>query len=289
MWNNVEDLTKKEIAELSGLLDHSGFQNHAVYFNQEFLLNTLQKRTIEKGCTSIAGYLIFLKSDPDEVKLLYEYLMIGFSEFFRNPLTFSVLETIILPGLIKRNITNSRREIRIWSAACAAGHEVYSLAILLQELQNMGFQEFEYRIFASDANESLIKQAVKGVYPASAFNKMTLKRLETWFNRTGDNFCIKNEVRKNIEFLTFNLFAENYCFPPESIFGDFDLVICANVLFYYNSEAQKIILGKLEKSLATGGYIVTSEAERSIFRSFYFKEVIPHATIFRKGKGYRSY
>lgn len=283
MVDTSEFVKSVDFAELSALIGHFGAGKHFDYLSGDFLANTLQKRFTEKQCKSVDEYLMILKNEPGEAHQLTDLLNNSFSEFFRNPLSFSVLEHIILPSLLKRLNHSGRREIRIWSAACAAGQEVYSLAILLNELQHQSAQNFTWRIFASDHRQSLIEEATKGIYKETTLQKVTMKRFHTWFNKVGENFEIKPALRKNIEFLVFDLFDENYCYPPESIFGDFDLVVIANMLFYYNQEAQRFLLGKLEKSQAKGGYIMTGESERGVFRFHHFKEVIPHAAIFRKG------
>lgn len=284
MGNISEYMKSIDFAELSALIGHFGAGNHYDNLSRDFLANTLQKRLAANHCQRVDEYLIILKNEPGEVLQLNDSLSIGFSEFFRNPFSFSALEHIILPGILKRLINSGRREIRIWSAACAAGQEVYSLAILLNELQHQSSQSYTWRIFASDASQPLIGEASKGIYKESALQKVTMHRFHTWFDRVGDNYTVKPALRKNIEFLVFDLFDKNYCYPPESIFGDFDLVLCANMLFYYTPEAQRLILRKLEKSQAKGGYIMTGESERGIFRLHHFKEVIPHTAIFRKWK-----
>jgi chemotaxis methyl-accepting protein methylase len=233
--------------------------------------------------------MLGLKDNINEIKHLQLLLNITYSEFFRNPLSFSILENIVLPSLIKKIRVSSRKEIRIWSAACAGGQEVYSLAILLNELQYLNSTGFKYRIFASDSNEALLNEAAKGVFPILAMKNVTLKRWNQWFVKTGDKVTIRPELQHNVEFSTFDLLADNVCFPPESIFGDFDLALCSNILFYYNPEAQSIIINKLSRSLASGGFLVTGEAERSILRSHRFKEIFPHSTIFRPVKVFRTH
>ena len=244
---DVSDHMKNiDFAELIALAGRFGIGKHYESLSIDFVVNAMKKRLAEKQCMSADEYLMILKNDPGEVLQLADSLNNGFSEFFRNPLSFSALEHIILPGLLKRLVTSGRREIRIWSAACAAGHEVYSLAILLHELQHQSSQNFNWRIFASDASQPLILEATKGIYQETALQKVTMKRFHTWFDRVGDNFEIKPALRKNIEFLVFDLFDKNYCYPPGSIYGDFDLVLCANIFFITTSRLRNYLWESLK-------------------------------------------
>jgi chemotaxis methyl-accepting protein methylase len=79
----------------------------------------------------------------------------------------------------------------------------------------------------------------------------------------------------------FDLFSEQLSCPPASIFGDFDLMVCANLLFYYKNEDRKIILKKAGKCLAKGGFIITGETERDILIRHNYHEVFPQSAIFQ--------
>jgi chemotaxis methyl-accepting protein methylase len=315
-------------------------QSHGIdvsKYDESFLDKSIHKRITETHCASIEEYSRFLEQDNKEVSILSDSLRVNYSEFFRNALTFAVLERIILPELGRsmgvwecgsmgvracagvqenphthtqknsqtrksmgvrecgssRKPTNShtpspthsrtrKRELRIWSAACAAGQEAYSLAILLEELKSDYGNRFSYRIFATDQDESQVNAARNGQYHAVALNNLSLKRVGQWFTRKGETYTVKAELKKNMDFSVFDLFSENLSSPPGSIFGDFDLVFCANLLFYYKKEYRKIILEKTGKSLAAGGFLVLGEVEREILLNYGYKEVFPHSAVFRK-------
>jgi chemotaxis methyl-accepting protein methylase len=250
-------------------------------YDDAFLGKSLQKRMAATHCVLIEEYCDFLGQSQGECTAFVDSLHINYSEFFRNPLTFAVLEQIILPAIVLKNKTAKRKEIRIWSAACAGGQEAYSLAILLEELRNGHGTEFTYRIFATDQCESQIHEALKGQYSAAALKNMSLKRAEEWFTRRGDLYAIKPEMKEHMDFSTFDLFNEQLSCPPASIFGDFDLVLCSNLLFYYKNRYQKIVLGKTENALIRGGYLVTGEAERNILMKQDYQEVFPQSAIFQ--------
>jgi len=271
----------KDSAHITNLLKHLNGIDVSKY-NASFLNKSLQKRITETHCNSAEEYSSFMQNNNEEAKILIDSLQISYSEFFRNPVTFAVLERIILPSLILKKKNTKHKEIRIWSAACAAGQESYSLAILLDELVTTDKNKISYRIFATDQSEEQIKAAQKGKYSATALNNLNFKRLKQWFSIQDDTYSVKPELKKNIDFSTFDLFSKQLGCPPTSIFGDFDLVICANLLFYYQPKYQKIILEKTTCCIAKEGYIIVGEAERDILMKHHYQEVFTQSGIFQK-------
>jgi len=251
-------------------------------YDAVFLNKSIHKRLIETQCSSEADYYKLLENNAFEADRFIHSLQISYSEFFRNSLTFSVLEKIILPSIVMKKIKSNRNEIRIWSAACAAGQETYSIAILLKEILNSVSEKINLRIFATDQSESQINEAKEGVFSDSALNCLNLRRTKQWFEKKGDNYIVKQELKDNIDFSVFDLFSEQYSCPPPSIFGDFDLVICANLLFYFKPEFRKKIITKTGNCLSTNGYYVTGETEREILINADFEEVYPQSSIFQK-------
>ena len=260
-------------------------QNHAIdifKYDSAFLNKSIQKRISENQCDSDNSYLELIKCSVDESNLFINSLCVSYSEFFRNPLTFSVLEKIILPSIMMDKVHSKKKEIRIWSAACAAGQETYSLAILLKEFSMTIGEKINFRIFATDQSELQINEAQSGVYNDSALHNMTLKRLNNWFCKDGDTYQINPELKENIDFSVFDLFSEHYSSPPSSIFGDFDLVMCANLLFYYQPTFRTKIMNKTSQCLSANGFLITSETERDILLQADFREIYPQSAIFRQ-------
>ena len=136
----------------------------------------------------------------------------------------------------------------------------------MEDLKDIKVEGINYRIFATDQCEAQIEEARNGTYSVAALNNMNLKRVSQWFTKRGDTYSVKQELKKNIDFSVFDLFSEQFSSPPSSIFGDFDLVICANLLFYYRPEFQKVIVAKTGSSLANNGYLVVGETERDILQ-----------------------
>jgi chemotaxis protein methyltransferase CheR len=261
-------------------------QSHGIdisYYDESFLDKCLQNRIEKNRCSSLGEFFKLLKQSNSEQQAFIETLQNSYSEFFRSPLTFAVLERIILPSFISKKLENKRKEFRIWSAACAGGEEVYSLAILLEEFKT-GNDEIKSRIFATDRNATRISEAEKGQYMVTALDKLSVSRAKKWFSKQSDVYTVKPELKANIEFSVFDLDDRKLSSPPASIFGDFDLIICANLLFYYKEEFRKIILEKFANCLADGGYLVTGEAEREILMKYNYHEVFPQSAVFQKKK-----
>jgi chemotaxis methyl-accepting protein methylase len=148
--------------------------------------------------------------------------------------------------------------------ACSCGQEAYSLAMILEDFIKLSRRDIKYRIFATDIEQRRINDSVRGVYSASSLNNVTQRQLNEWFNYNGQQYEIKPELKRNISFSVFDLLSEAHLSPPESIFGDFDIVVCSNVLFYYSTEARNLILKKISKVLKNNGLLIMGETETEI-------------------------
>lgn len=249
-------------------------------FNIDFLENTVRQRMKETQSRSMEEYLSICGSDVVEEKKLKDALFVCYSEFFRNPLTFAVLERLVFPALFVHNQQFNRKEIRIWSAACAGGQEAYSLAILLEELNKGKKDPWSYRIFATDKSVVQVDEARRGVFSQQALAKMTLSWTEQWFEKQNEIYVVKPELKRCIDFSVFDLLDKTNGCPSSSIFGSFDIVFCSNVLFYYKPEFRTAILEKVTSCLSKDGYIVVSEVERDFMLNSLFREVYPQSGIF---------
>jgi chemotaxis protein methyltransferase CheR len=249
-------------------------------YEQAFLEQSIQNRIQANNNLSYSDYYELLEKNEVERHIFLNALQINYTEFFRNELTFSVLNKIILPEIISNNNGNNNNEIRVWCVACANGQEAYSLAMLFEE--HLKIKHFNYRIFATDQSETFINTAENGVYHLSQIGNLTTNNLHNWFDKKEEYYVVKNDLKKNIVFSVFNLFNNQFSSPPESIFGNFDIVICANLLYYYKPKFRHLILKKTTNSITKNGYLITSETERETLFDFKLKEVFPYSAIFQK-------
>lgn len=251
-------------------------------FDERFLQKTLDERLALTGIETASDYQVYLASHPGEADTLYRSLHIIYSSFFRNPNAFTVLEQIVLPEIVDRVARRGNKEIRIWSAGCAAGQEAWSVAIQLEEIAFAHNEQIPYRIFATDLSEADLAVARKGVFSSTAIQDMRWKYLAAYFIQQGESFTINTRIRKRVDFAVYDLLDGHTTRPPASIYGDFDLVLCNNVLLYYKPEAQRIILDRLWCGIAEGGYLMTGEAERWLVEhTMGFRTVAPYSSVFK--------
>jgi len=249
-------------------------------YEQVFFEQSIQNRIQATNSLSYTGYYELLEKNVEERHVFLSSFQINYSEFFRNELSFSVLDKVILPEIILNFNGNYNNEIRVWCAACADGQEAYSIAMLIEEhLKN---KPFKYRIFATDQSETCINTAQKGIYHTSKMGQLSLNKMNKWFEKNEEVYVVKKDLKKSIVFSVFDLFNKQYSSPPESIFGNFDIVICANLLFYYKPEFRYLILKKTTDTITKNGFFVTSEIEREMLLAFKYKEVIQKSAIFQK-------
>ncbi|MBT7163267.1 MAG: hypothetical protein HN849_30720 [Victivallales bacterium] len=255
-------------------------------YDELFLLKSIDRGRLTAGDRTIAAYADRLAGCREEAEAFCQSLRIAYSEFFRDPLAFAVLEQSILPSLAAGKAKSSCREIRVWSAGCAAGQEAWSVAILLDELSSTLPQPLPYRIFATDLPGPDLDVARSGIYSPDAVGNVRLRHLRTHFSRKGESYSILPRLRDRMEFSAYDLLDENSASPATSIYGDFDLILCCNLLFYYRPPVRTRVLAKICRALAPGGYLVTGEAEREIVgRQSGLRPLVPDASVFQaKGR-----
>jgi len=252
-------------------------------FDSSFLARSVDKRRADGPARTMPDYLKRLEHDPEEAAALCASLHITYSEFFRSPLSFALLEQLILPDLMQQAEDDQRRGLRIWCAACAAGQEAWSVAILCDELAAARSHSVPCRIFATDVCEANLAAARRGVYDATAVQNVRLKHLHSCFTHTDDTYTVAARLGERIDFSVYDLLSAGTTCPEASIYGGFDLVLCCNVLFYYGREARQSILAKIRHCLNPKGYLVTGETERTIVdKAGGFRAVAAPATVFAK-------
>jgi chemotaxis protein methyltransferase CheR len=270
-----------KILHIAEILFHTHGINIVVY-DDNFISKSLDKRLILLGNSTFENYCQLLQNSETEALEFINSLNISYSEFFRNPLTYACLAQLVLPALIEKKKKEKQKEIRIWSAACASGQEAYSIAMLCHEMAGNDKFKPQFRIFATDFNSGELEKARKGIYPLSAMDNVTIKRQQYFFSQKGNYYSVVPELKELIDFSVFDLLSDQNSCPPSSIFGNFDLVFCSNLLFYYKPNYRQIIISKATNCLASGGYLVTGEVEREIIAGKNFSEIFLQSAIFKR-------
>lgn len=259
------------------------YQTDISIYDDSFLEKSVKIRMDELSLKSVSDYSVWLSENRSESVDLKDSLNNSFSEFFRNPLTFLMLEQMIIPKILKEKNGSIPNELRIWSAGCASGQEAYSLAIMAREYMEINKQQITLRIFATDKDEKELQTAQKGIYHFRSIQNARLYFVNNYFSNSGEFYSISNTIKELVDFSVFDLLDADNGSPPSSIYGDFDIVMCSNLLFYYDPVMQKKILKRLYNSIVEGGFLITGEAEVAIIKTMRgFKQFAAPAAIFVK-------
>jgi chemotaxis protein methyltransferase CheR len=203
-------------------------------------------------------YLEYLKKEPDEVELLLKSFSINVSSFFRDPILFEHIASEIIPNLLSSRPNNP---LRVWSAGCAKGEEPYSIAIIMNEIQEQVDDKISAMIFATDIDKSAIESASQACYTRKDLENLKLGQFDKYFTSKGEKYILDNRIRKMVNFSQEDLLESTRHAPQESIFGEFDLILCRNVLIYFNNEEQQQLLKRFSQALSPGGYLVLGMSE----------------------------
>lgn len=256
----MEALNEAGINRIVQIMKETYHKDLSIY-DEAFLKKSLERR-IQAINVANLDYDLYLQSNSNEAELLTASFNITYSQFFRNPLTFAVLEQLVLPHLLSNKPEGG--EIRVWSAGCSTGQEAYSIGVLLEELVKSSAKPMRFRIFATDLSTAALDMAREGIYDEDGISNLKLKYLKKYFSKVAENYIANPMLKQSIEFSEYDLMDQYSINPPGSIFGDFDIIFCCNLLFYYRNDVRRAIVKKLKRSLSDNGYLVTGEAE-SIF------------------------
>ncbi|MGC1952969.1 MAG: chemotaxis protein CheB, partial [Gammaproteobacteria bacterium] len=249
-----------------------------VNFRSAYKRGTLERRTERrmdlKHLSEHRDYLELLQKDPAEVAALYRDLLIGVTEFFRDPEVWAYLESEVIPGMLARRDADDMLPLKIWVPGCATGEEAYSLAMVFLEQIERLRKSTTLQIFASDVADSALGVARRGLYPADIQQSVSPERLSRFFRREGEIYEVSREVREAVTFAAHNLLAD----PP---FSRLDLVSCRNVLIYLEEHAQHRILQLFHFALKPGGLLLLGASEAVGRHESLFRTVSKKARVYR--------
>lgn len=252
-------------------------------FDDKYVLKMIESSLDKLKIKTVAGFVDYLNLNTDHFLEFYNSFLNGYSLFFREDLTYSILYSIVLPQLIDN--LKSDEELRIWSVGCSKGQEPYSIAILCEELKLKHTYDFNYRIFATDISKSALYKAEKGIYSINDMLNIKYRHLISYFTKVSDEYHIKNEIKKNVYFSEYNVVTSKNKYPSDIIFGNLDIVICNNLLIYYNDEVKQDIVEKLFSSVRVDGYFITSEVEKDyVARITKAESLLYQSPILKKSK-----
>lgn len=228
------------------------------------LVSRLAKRLRDLDLDSFAAYYEYLIAghDPTETRRMLECIVTNETRFFRESGHFEFLEDTVYPEWEGARRSGARgRRIRAWSAACSTGEEVYSLAMSL--LWNLPEEEgWDIRVLGTDLSRSVLQVALTGVWSSEQARHIPHHYLVRFMRRgtRGEEgrMSAAAEIRSAARFGEVNL-HDGDSYPAR---GAFDLILCRNVLIYFDPEARRETLSRLAERLAPGGYLLLGHAER---------------------------
>ena len=258
---------------------------HLSQAKKPLLVGRLSRRLRELGLGSFGEYYRLVSRDgaDSERRFMVDCICTNETQFFREPRQFEFLEHNIIPEWKARAASGQRpRRVRVWSAACSTGEEPFSVAMMLLYHLTPG-AGWEIEILASDLSQRALETARKGVWPrekASQISPVFLKAFMLQGTRTQEGkMKAGDEIRSVVRFERINLNDETY--PVD---GPFDLILCRNVLIYFDAESKARVVERLLNHLAVGGFLFLGHAEslngmggraRSVGPTIY--ERLPHS------------
>jgi len=224
----------------------------------------LTKRVRQLGLASFREYFDFLRADEsgNELSEFVNRLTTNHSFFYRERDHYDFLRREVLPGFKRGLQRDERRELRRWSAGCAAGEEVYTLAIVLREFFGPELDRADLGLLATDISLAALKSAKEATYSAQKLSELPPGLRSGFFREVGDElFELAPEIRRMVLFKRLNLMVEPYPFK-----GSFDVIFCRNVMIYFDQASRSRLVHAFYRTMKPGGYLFIGHSE-SIQRS----------------------
>lgn len=233
-----------------------------IYFedNKQYLLESrvfLRMQAVRVRSTD--EYLRLLHGDGEggELSALVNAVTNNETYFFRHPAHLKLLAESIIPEIIRRKTEVGIPRVRIWSAACSSGDEAYSLAILVREKLQPRFPRAMIEIVATDIDTNVLQSARRARYSDYAVRNVPPEYLDRYFTLEDGRFILDRTVREMVRFKQLNLLDKG----SMQRMNAFDIILCANVLIYFDVSARRHVLDLLHQSLDPGGYLFVGFSE----------------------------
>jgi two-component system, chemotaxis family, CheB/CheR fusion protein len=244
---------------------------------RHYKMPTIRRRLLRRMAlhrlTDIDPYITLLQTNPQELRGLFQDLLIHVTRFFREPESFDALVEEVFPTLLKDR--DGEQPIRMWVCGCATGEEAYSLAITLVEYLQRAQVDARVQIFATDVSDAAIEHARAGIYPAAIAPDVGPERLRRFFTKTDGGYRVSKSIRDLCVFARQDLTKD----PP---FSRLDLVMCRNVLIYLDTTLQRKLIALFHYALNAHGYLVLGQAETVGAQATLFSTTGKRSRIHRK-------
>lgn len=239
------------------------YEKSGIHFpdNKAYLLECrLGQRVKEKGCNSFEDYVCMLRHDSsggNELTTVFNAVTINETTFFRDMEQLDVVLNSVLPEMIEEKKRRNERRLRLWSAASSSGEEPYTMAMYLLE-REVSLAGWEIEIVGSDISESVLTAARRGVYGSYAIKTTPRRFLNKYFSSNGDGtHSVRPEVKQLVRFANINL----YDGQRMSTMKGMDIILCRNVLIYFDDNSKRKVISRLYDCLNPDGYLVIGRSE----------------------------
>lgn len=214
-------------------------------------------RMASLGLTDVGAYAERLRRDPGEADALAEALLVQVTSFFRDPEVFAALERQVLPDLLARAGAGGR-PLRAWVVGAATGQEAYSVAMVLADLSAATGVPFE--VLATDVSEDALAHARRGVYTPDEVASLDPERRRRFLVTDGAGHRVNDALAARVRFVHHDVLGPRLT-PRESIVASFEVVLCRNVLIYFEARSQALACERFAQVLVEGGALVLGHAE----------------------------
>jgi chemotaxis protein methyltransferase CheR len=275
----IQETKKEDIEKIEIDLFLEAIEQRYGYDFRQYARASMRRRVrhilVKSGCARIGDMIPKILHDEAFAQLVIFEFSIAVTEMFRDPDFYCSIRKNVVPYL------QTYPFIKVWHAGCATGEEVYSLAIVLQE---EGLYD-RATIFATDFNEVVLEKAKEGIYTLKDIRQYTTNYQKAggklsfaeYYHAQYDSAIINQSLKNNITFANHNLVTDG-------VFGEMHLVLCRNVLIYFEKALQNRVLKLFTDSIAYGGFLCLGSKESLEFSDVagYFKEIDRHARIYQK-------
>ena len=263
------ELRDGEFAEIADIM-----QREARIFLPEtkhtLVHSRLTKRLRHLGLRTFDSYVQRVRSDAAERAFMVEALTTNHTHFFREAHHFSHLKTALLPRLKANALAG--KPVRIWSAGCSSGEEVYTIAMCLlgaDRAESLWARQGQVKLLATDIAPAVVEAVRRAEYPAAAADAVPPAYRAVWMEQRGDNFTMAPEVRGLVQANVLNLF------DPCPMRHKYDAIFCRNVMIYFDSSTQQELVEKMSAKLSPGGYLIVGHSESLLGISHDLRHVLP--------------
>ena len=260
------------------------FKSHCgLHFGQEsryLLERRIARRCADLGLRSFNAYHYALRNDTSgegELAWAIDNLTTNETYFLRERAQLMALIEEIIPSLQARSGGAGVAPVSIWSAGCSSGEEPYSIVLLAQEA---GLQPGrDLRVYASDISRQMLHKARRGVYREASFRQTDPFLREKYFSEKDGQFRISDEIKKHVSFAHLNLLDES----RSALLGSLDVVLCRNVIIYFDLETKRRVVRTFHQKLKPGGFLLLGHSESLINLSTDFElKHLRHDMVYRK-------